>query len=365
MDSVVRIRHDANASTKLLNQFQSQQVLIPLVHEAECDIPQETPQRSQALIDEIVQRVYKVASEWTSSLPPKGLELTYSSSNVSEWLLDRLIETQKGNHIYQSLKNMFGETPAFFEMSTQRFELAGNLLSFFRNKNLISIIHSNEPAFIPTSNPKPTVLSIQAREASLLPYDDRLEKLDLSYSYNIDINRLPIPNSLKTLDLSYTNESKAPENLNKVTTLSMRGNLTELRGFEGLKTLNVFDISYPKSVLRIDQGFWDAIAQRTSTLTIVISPGMSFQVPEDARSKINFEPAKPGQTIRNYGKNVVCEPAQVLEQDSKSKKSKTVLLSNPMNSAGKWLRIARWTGLSLLLAGLGYLAFRLWPRARA
>ncbi len=218
---------------------------------------------------------------------------------------------------------------------------------------------------VSSSSPKPVNLSLQNRDIfkldSVLVHKD-LISLNLSCNPISSIDSLTIPENLESLDLSYTALETAPNNLvQDVKRLSLRGNsIKELGTFNGLANLTHLDISYmgEERELQIHQvtlkdNFWSNVGK----LTIVISPGMKFTVPQSVQDRVTFVNAQNNERVQIVNGQVECKAADLIPFSSASKTHKSTR-SNPWITGFKWLAIP-------MLALISYLGWKLWTRARA
>ncbi|MBS0616328.1 MAG: hypothetical protein JSR58_07255 [Verrucomicrobia bacterium] len=364
MSTTYKIQHSDQAPEffNWLKQNKECEILYPFCHEAEYNTAQNAPNRSQVMIDRFVQRVYEGSQQWMSRFLSGDLKYN-SPAEAGPWLV-QLVEIQQGNHLYQRVTRTYGKDSRIQELTQKKFASHQELAQYVQSKGL-----NVTPLVYPRETQE---LSLQHSGFSMLEslqMDEGLKFVDLSHNKLASIDRLKFPKSIVTLDLSYNQFTEVPQNLGDVRNLILRGNpLKKLTKFEGLNTIDRLDISYlktdPNSEFNVDFSFYEVIEARESPLTIVLSPYIPFIITEQLRGKINFEPALPTQTIRFNGHLVICDPAPA-DASPPVHLAPPQVSKTPKKSLSLWSKIAMWTGIPALIVGLGYLAMKLWQRARA
>ncbi len=363
--SGLKINHSsAAAAGNLFNEYNDDPNLRALCIEAEANIPRGTPNRSIALVDAVVQRVYKEARAWRNAIPT---QLYNRQQNTDDGLCAGLYATQKANNAFHNLTRTFERDPAVGEFKSKKFKNADEMYKFFAQKDLITSCFTNDTldpvkTIMTYRGPKPVHLSLQGLGIETLHSNwlsEGLISLNLSSNSIKSIDEVKLPQNLATLDLSYNLLESAPHNLaHEVTNLSLRGNpIEKLTSFDGLERLTELDIAYVgKNGRPVDllNSFWINFGAKK---TITISPGMEFMVPQEIQNRVTFLNAQNNEALPIINGLVECKAAQLIKDPDPSPKA--------AKSRSFASFVLKCLGISAVLALIGYLGWKLWTRARA
>ncbi|MBS0616023.1 MAG: hypothetical protein JSR58_05675 [Verrucomicrobia bacterium] len=345
-----------------LTFFEKQPDLAPVVQEVKTDLLS-NEDRKFTIVSEVVHRVFLKAKEWNASIYKQYKDGPAPST-------ERILEVQATNLAFGRLKYTFEDKVALTDYQLDTSATPTDIYHFFRDKGFVKLQNGADGTIDKFKSSIPDKanadLSLRACDLSEVPEIDsftNLVTLDLGYN-KIDLkkfNAIKLSENLNSLNVSYNNWKEPPDNLMSVEHLSLRGNpISKMGCFNGLANLKNIDIAYvgtPTQPVQLTEDFW----KNCYNISIIISPGMQFKIPQEYRNRMTFINAVDRKQLQINQSGIVQCPYPTISWPSPHSSPKSEPASQPRSISRFFGKLGLGIIVSFLFAGL----WKVWRRARA